>query len=140
MKNYFFAAIAVLVFSGFAHGQRSGNLMIGGGLDLIKSDFNEFGGKVQMGFEVNYFIISTFSVSGGAEFWTQGSNSLAIGMRWYPVSNVFFRFRGLIGENDISTGLGFSKPLNKNWRLETTGDYYFVGDFGVRLGVAYLLK
>jgi len=60
-----------------------------------------------------------------------------MGMRWYGNDHVFVRFRGLIGANDAAIGLGYSKPLSQNLRFEGMGDFYFVGNLGLRFGVIY---
>ena len=64
-----------------------------------------------------------------------------MGARWYANEHVFLRFRGLIGDNDASLGLGYAKAIDKNLRLEGLGDYYFGGAaFALRFGVSYILK
>lgn len=128
-----------LAFSTLA--QTSSNIMVGGGLDLIKSDINGFAEKVQTGFEANYFINRSFSVSGGFEIWSSNNNSLMLGLRWYPVQKLFVRFRGLIGQDDVGIGAGYAHVLNANWRLEGIADYYLdQGELGLRLGVAYVIR
>ena len=115
--------------------------MIGGGLDIIKSDINTFAGKVQTGFEANYFVTRSFSVSGGFEIWSASNNSLALGLRWYPISNLFARFRGLIGQDDFGIGLGYAHVLNSNWQVEGVSDYFLdQGELGLRIGVAYVFR
>lgn len=131
--------IILLVVAG-AKAQGTGDLLIGAGLDLLKSNNSGFGDQVQIGAEVNYFINSEFSVTGGLENWTAGTTSLVLGGRYYIQNNVFARIRGIIGDNDISVGGGYSHSLNKNWKLEAMGDIYFEGDFAIRGGVAYLLN
>jgi len=121
--------------------QTSSNIMVGGGLDLIKSDINGFAEKVQAGFEANYFINRSFSVSGGFEIWSSNNNSFMLGLRWYPVQKLFVRFRGLIGQDDVGIGAGYAHVLNANWRLEGIADYYLdQGELGLRLGVAYVIR
>lgn len=132
----FITFIAFQVYS-----QTSGNVMIGGGLDVIKSDINSFASKVQTGFEANYFINRSFSVSGGFEIWSTGNNSLMFGLRWYPVSNLFTRFRGLIGQDDFGIGVGYAHVLNSHWQVEGIGDYFLdQGELGIRVGVAYVFR
>jgi hypothetical protein len=134
-----FLMILMIVFS--SKGQTSGNIMIGGGFDIIKSDINTFAGKVQTGFEANYFINRSFSISGGFEIWSAGNNSVALGLRWYPISNLFTRFRGLIGQDDFGIGLGYAYVLNANWQIEGVGDYFLnQGELGLRMGVAYVIR
>ena len=136
-----FMILLLLACTFRANAQTSGNLMAGGGFDLIKSDINSFAGKVQAGFEANYFITRSFSVSGGFEIWSTQNNSLALGLRWYPVSNLFARFRGLIGQDDFGIGVGYAHVLNSNWQVEGIGDYFLdQGELGLRLGVAYVFR
>lgn len=123
----------------FVKAQGTGDMLIGAGLDIIKSNNTGFGNQVQLGAEFNYFINSEFSVTGGFENWTAGTTSLVLGGRYYIQNNIFARIRGIIGDNDISVGGGYSHPLNKHWKLEAMGDVYFGGDFAIRGGVAYLL-
>lgn len=128
-----------LAFSTMA--QTSSNIMVGGGLDLIKSDIIGFAEKVQTGFEANYFINRSFSVSGGFEIWSSNNNSLMLGLRWYPIQKLFVRFRGLIGQDDVGIGAGYAHVLNANWRLEGIADYYLdQRELGLRLGVAYVIR
>jgi len=61
-------------------------------------------------------------------------------MRWYPVENIFARFRGLIGENEVSLGAGYWRNLDEHWRFEGMADLYFQGDIAFRVGVAYLFR
>ena len=132
----------ILVFTAFtSKAQTSGNIMVGGGLDLIKSDNNGFAEKVQAGFEANYFINRSFTVSGGFEVWSSHNNSLMLGLRWYPVQKFFLRFRGLIGQDDVGLGAGYAHVLNANWRLEGIADYYLdQSELGLRLGVAHVFR
>ena len=102
--------IVIVLLLGFtkSYTQSTGSIMIGGGLDLLKSDNNKIADKAQVGFEVNYFLLRNYSVTGGLEIWTQGNESLILGMRWYPVENIFARFRGLIGnKSEVSLGAGY---------------------------------
>ena len=132
--------VTVILFAAIsAKAQGAGDLLIGAGLDILKSNNTGFGDQVQLGVEANYFINSEFSVTGGVENWTAGKTSLIIGGRYYIQENIFARVRGIIGDNDISVGGGYSYPLSKNWRVEAMGDIYFEGDFALRGGVAYLL-
>jgi hypothetical protein len=136
---YFLVAILLITYA--SYGQTSGNVMVGGGMDIIKSDINTFAGKVQTGFEANYFINRSFSVSGGFEIWSASNNSLVLGLRWYPFSNLFTRFRGLIGQDDFGIGVGYAHVLNSNWQIEGVGDYFLdQGELGLRIGVAYVFR
>ncbi|WHZ06304.1 MAG: hypothetical protein OJF59_000056 [Cytophagales bacterium] len=118
------------------------DFMIGGGLDLLKTDNHALLKKAQIGLEANYFVVRHFSVGLGTEIWTTNQkSSFVMGARWYANDKVFFRFRGLIGANDASLGLGFAHPINKDLRLEGLGDYYFGGNaFALRLGLGYILR
>ena len=121
--------------------QSTNDFLISGGLDLIKTDNSKIFDKAQFGLEVNYFIQRRFSVGAGAELWTQGANSFVLGARWYPSDNIFLRFRGLIGYNDAALGVGYAKPLSKNFRIEGMADLYFKRpDFGLRAGVSYVIN
>ena len=127
---------------GFTVGAQSTNdIMIGGGLDFIKTDNREVFDKAQLGVEANYFVVRHFAVTVGAEVWTRQDESFVMGARWYGVENVFVRFRGLIGDNDVAIGGGYSKPIGENLRLEAMGDFYVEAtEFGIRVGVSYILK
>lgn len=132
--------IVGLLLAGYiVKAQGTGDLMLGGGLDILKSSNSGFGDQVQLGIEGNYFINSQFTATAGFENWTAGSTSFVIGTRYYIQDNIFARIRGIFGENDISIGGGYSHPLNKHWRVEAMGDIYFEGDFAIRGGVAYVL-
>ena len=141
MKKYSLLILIVFLL-GFArsNAQSTGSIMAGGGLDLLKSDINNIADKSQVGFEVNYFLLRNYSVTGGLEIWTRGNESLLLGMRWYPVENIFARFRGLIGENEVSIGAGYWRNIDNNWRFEGMADLYFQGDVAFRAGVAYLFR
>lgn len=136
------SALAVLILLSLtAFGQSSNDFMISGGLDLIKTDFNNPFEKAQIGLEANYFVVRNFSAGAGVEIWTDQKSSFVMGARWYPMDNVFVRFRGLIGANDAAIGAGWAKPLNETWRFEAMGDFFFgQTEFSVRAGVSYLIK
>ncbi|MBL7857223.1 MAG: hypothetical protein JNM57_06000 [Cyclobacteriaceae bacterium] len=139
MKNVLLTACLCFLISA-AHSQIAHDYMIGGGLDLIKTDNHSFFGKAQLGTEFNYFLARPFTATAGFEFWTDDKISFVLGSRWYPIEDFFVRARGLIGENDLSLGAGWSKPLNDNLRFEAIGDFYFAGEFSIRAGVAYLIR
>lgn len=121
--------------------QSTHDFLVGGALDLVKTDIIKAFSKAQVGLEGHYFIARHFAMGAGIETWSKQKDSFMLGMRWYPVDKVFFRFRGLIGVNDASLGVGYSKPLSKFWRLEGMGDYYFdASDFAVRAGVSYVIR
>jgi len=97
--------------------------------------------RAQVGMEIHYFVVRHFAVGIGTEIWTTNQkNSFMMGVRWYGNDHVFVRFRGLIGANDAAIGLGYSKPLSQNLRFEGMGDFYFVGNLGLRFGLSYILK
>jgi len=140
MKRVFWISVFITCMTE-AFAQSSGSFMIGVGGDVIKTDIRNFADKGQMGAELNYFIIRNFTVTGGFELWTAGRESFVLGMRYYPVKNLFARFRGLIGANQVDLGAGYSYPLNKNWKIEGIGDFYFdSSEFAFRIGVAYLIR
>lgn len=132
--------LSVTVF--FARAQSTHDFMLGGGLDILKTDNHALLKKAQIGFEANYFVIRHFSVGVGTELWTTNQkSSFVFGTRWYANDHVFLRFRGLIGANDASLGLGYAHALNNTLRLEGLGDYYFGGGaFALRFGVGFVLK
>jgi len=115
--------------------------MVGGNMDLIKTDYSSFFDKGQVGLEANYFVVRHFAASGGLELWTKQKSSFMMGMRWYPHDHVFVRLRGLIGANDVSVGGGWAKPINDRWRFEAMGDFYVTNtEFAIRAGVCYVIK
>lgn len=116
------------------------DIMVGGGFDLIKTDNDGLVTKVQVGGEVNYFVTRQFTGTAGFDIWSNDNASFVIGGRWYPADHFFTRVRGLIGENDLSIGAGWSKPINESLRFEAIGDFYFKLDFAVRIGVAYVIR
>ncbi len=121
--------------------QSTHDVLVGGGMDLIKSGSDGLLKRAQVGLEIHYFVERRFAVGIGTEIWTTNQkNSFMMGMRWYANDHVFVRFRGLIGANDAAIGLGYSKPLSKNLRFEGMGDFYFVGNLGFRCGLSYILK
>jgi len=121
--------------------QSTHDVLVGGAMDFIKTDNNGLFKKAQFGMEANYFVVRHFAVGAGAEIWTTNQkNSFMMGMRWYANDHVFLRFRGLIGANDASLGLGYAKPINKNVLFESLGDFYFTGKFGLRFGLSFILK
>ncbi|HEV8512342.1 MAG TPA: hypothetical protein VGQ59_03665 [Cyclobacteriaceae bacterium] len=140
IKKYF---LTLLVFSLaiISRAQSTHDVMVGGAMDLIKTDIKSAFNKAQFGFEANYFVVRHFAVGAGAEIWTTNQkNSFMMGMRWYANDHVFLRFRGLIGANDATIGLGYAKPINKNVLFESMGDFYFKGQFGLRFGLSFILK
>lgn len=139
MRTLFFA----LLFTGLSaqgFSQIANDFMVGGGFDLIKTDNSGVFEKFQTGVEFNYFLHRRFTGTAGFELWTDQDLSFVLGGRWYPIDNLFVRLRALIGENDLSTGAGWSQPISESWRVEAMGDFYFEGTFGMRVGIAYLIR
>lgn len=131
--------LLVVVFNSIA--QSNNDIMIGGSMDLIKTDYSSFLDKGQIGLEANYFVVRHFAASGGIELWTKQKSSFMMGMRWYPHDHVFIRMRGLIGANEVAIGGGWAKPINDNWRFEAIGDFFVTDtEFAIRAGVSYVIK
>ncbi|MBT1686072.1 hypothetical protein [Dawidia soli] len=137
-----FAAVAfTLSFIAFSSSaQIARDFMAGGALDLIKTDNNKLLEKAQVGVECNYFVTRQFTGSAGFEVWANQGVSFAVGGRWFPVEEAFVRLRGLIGENDLSLGAGWAKPINDRVKFEAMGDFYFQGDFTIRAGIQYIIR
>jgi hypothetical protein len=56
-------------------------------------------------------------------------------------SDLFFvRTRCFVGNNDVAIGGGWNKPLGEKLRFEAMGDFYFKGDFAIRVGINYLFR
>jgi len=141
MKKLITLIIFLSLTDGVAFSQSRGSFMVGAGGDAIKTDIRNFADKAQVGAELNYFLLRNFTVTGGFEYWSAQQASFVLGMRYYPVRNLFARFRGLIGVNQVDLGAGYSYPLNKNWKLEGIGDFYFdSSEFAFRIGAAYLIR
>jgi hypothetical protein len=136
----FFLVSMLLLSATHAFPQIAKDFLVGGGFDIIKTDNDGLARKAQVGFEGNYFITKQFTATGGLELWSDNKASLVMGGRWYPMENFFTRVRGLIGENDISFGAGWNKPIDKNWHFEAIGDFYFEGEFAVRAGLMYVIR
>ncbi|MEL6535253.1 MAG: hypothetical protein AAFQ98_07580 [Bacteroidota bacterium] len=134
MRKALYLTLLLALFSTASKAQ----FLVTGGIDIIKSDFNGVGQKIQIGTDLNYFVAKKFSISGGFEFWTNGSPSVTVGARFYPIRPVFIRMRGLIGENDVAFGLGYGLGLTERIRLEVMGDYYLIdSEAALRAGLAY---
>ncbi|NOT75977.1 MAG: outer membrane beta-barrel protein [Cyclobacteriaceae bacterium] len=142
MKNFLIALFFCLTaISFYANAQATNDILIGGGLDVVKTDNVKVFDKAQIGFEANYFIQRRFAIGAGLEIWTRQRNSFVMGVRWYANDNIFLRFRGLIGANDASFGAGYSKPIGKNWRFEALGDFFFDSQrFALRGGLSYVIR
>lgn len=120
--------------------QTANDIMAGAYVDLIKTDNITFFGKSEDALEVNYFVFDQFSASAAVELWTPKQFNFVPGVRWYPVDDAFIRVRGLLGENDISIGAGWVKPINDQWKFESIGDFYFSVDFAIRVGIVYVIE
>ncbi len=127
-------------FNYFSFAQKAHDILIGVNADLIKSDNDGFFEKGQVGVEGNYYFSQKFSITTGAEWWTRDKVSLALGARWFPIDDAYVRVRGLVGEQDISVGAGWAKPLQDNFRLEAMADLYFSGHIAIRAGIGYLIR
>jgi hypothetical protein len=139
MNKLFIAVFLVVPY--FLFSQDTGNFLMGSHLDLIKSDHDGYFQKVQVGLEVNYFLSKKFTGTFGVEFWTRDGASAVVGTRWYPSTDAFVRVRGLLGGNDdVSIGGGWAKPLSETLRFESMADFYFEGNFSIRAGLAYLIR
>lgn len=140
MNKFLVSALLALV-SFTLQAQSSNDILVGGGLDLIKTDNNQLFDKAQIGLEAHYFVVRNFAAGAGFEIWPQQKSSFMMGMRWYAHDHVFIRLRGLIGANDVAIGGGWAKPIKENWRFEAMGDFY-VGEteFAIRAGVSYIIK
>ena len=139
--KYLLILALVFCLSQGAKGQSTGDIMLGGGLDLIKTDNPGVFEKAQAGLEINYFVVRHFAVGLGTEVWSDQRSSFTMGARWYANEHVFARFRGLIGANDVSLGGGFSKALSEYLRLEAIGDFYLEStEFGARIGLSYVIR
>ncbi|MBT1705744.1 hypothetical protein [Chryseosolibacter indicus] len=132
--------ISSFCFSYNCIAQSAKDFIIGTQLDLIKSDYDVYFSKAQAGLEVNYFITEQYTATAGLEIWTDDETSAVVGMRWYPIVDGFIRLRGLIGANDVSIGGGWAKPFSETWRVEAITDFYFEGNFSIRVGLAYLFR
>jgi len=141
MRKIVLGLLLILSITSSIHAQSSNDILVIGGFDLIKTDYNSAFDKAQLGVEGNYFIVRNFAAGAGVEIWTEQKSSFVMGMRWYAMDHVFVRFRGLIGANDAAIGGGWAKPINDNWRFEAIGDFYFgQTEFSIRAGVSYIIK
>jgi hypothetical protein len=140
MKKLILIAILATAFA--ASAQSTKDVLLGAAFDLVKTDNQKLFGKAQFGIEGNYFVVRHFAVGAGVEQWTAGpTTSFVMGARWYPTDKLFVRFRGLIGANDATAGVGWSQPFKNSFRLEAMGDFYFGStEFALRVGGAFVLK
>lgn len=139
--KYFFILFLLLGSMHHASAQSTSDILLGGGLDLIKTDNPGLFEKVQVGLEMNYFVARHFAVGVGGEIWSEERSSFTMGARWYANENIFVRFRGLIGANDAALGAGYAKNLTEYLRLEAMGDLYISQpEFALRIGLSYVIK
>jgi hypothetical protein len=128
-----------MLITGSCFAQIQKDFLIGLHLDLIKSDQSAYFQRAQFGGEINYYLSTKFTATGGLEYWTSNKQfSAVIGARWFPVEEAFVRVRGLVGVNDISIGAGWAKPFKESWRFESIADVYFDGQIAIRVGFAHL--
>ena len=142
MVKRLFLILTLIVSASHLSAQSTNDFLVGAAMDFLKTDIDQVFEKVQLGIEGHYFVVRNFAVGAGGEFWTTNQqNSFMMGMRWYPSDNFFVRFRGLIGANEAALGGAWTKPLNKDLRLEVMGDYFFVStEFALRAGVSLVLR
>ncbi|MFK7952736.1 MAG: hypothetical protein AB8B73_07790 [Ekhidna sp.] len=114
---------------------------LAGGVNLLTTPFFENVPKYQLGVEANYFMQSSFALTGGLEF-IEKDVAGSLGMRYYPIDPVFLRMRGILSaDSDLALGMGYAIKLNKKWRVETMADYFAVSsNFAIRLGLGVSLK
>jgi hypothetical protein len=135
------AWLILLVAHGFlSNAQSEGDVLVGINVDLIKSDYDGYFQKTQVGLEGNYFFSQKFTATAGVEVWTREGVSAVIGLRWFPINDAYIRARALIGQNDLSIGGGWSKPMTEELRFESMADFYFNGTFCIRAGLAFLIR
>ncbi|HYC83754.1 MAG TPA: hypothetical protein VEB86_00975 [Chryseosolibacter sp.] len=133
--------ILFLVVTAYSYAQKAGDILVGTQVDLIKSDYDTYFQKAQAGLEFNYFFSGEFSGTAGLEFWTREGVSGVVGARWYPSEEAYVRLRGLLGNfGDVSIGGGWAKPMTEHLRFESMADFYFAGNFSIRIGLAYLIS
>lgn len=136
----FIITLIALSFVSYTQAQIAGDMLFGGGIDLIKTDNEKVFNKMQLGLETNYYFTRNLTGSAGFELWVGDKTSISLGGRWYMIDAAFLRVRALIGENDLSIGGGWTRPIGKDLKIEALGDFYFEGEFGVRVGLVYVLR
>ena len=136
----FLSLLFFVLLANLAHAQIAHDYMVGVSSDLIKTDNSGAFKKIQAGAEFNYFVHRRITVTTGFELWTADEISFVIGGRWFPTEDFFVRARGLVGTNEVSLGGGWVKPLNESFRFEATGDFYFKGEFAIRVGLHYVFR
>lgn len=125
--KHFLALFLFISTSQLMLAQSTSDIMLGGGLDLIKTDNSGLFEKVQVGVELNYFVARHFAVGIGSEIWSENRNSFTMGARWYANDNIFVRFRGLIGANDVAIGAGYAKALTQYLALKEWATFTLTG-------------
>ncbi len=137
MKKLFTIVILIMAFNVM---ESKAQWRIAGGIDLLSTPFFENVPKYRFGVEANYFVASSFALTGGLEFIEKDLGG-SVGLRYYPINPVFLRMRGILKDNsDFAIGMGYAIGLNSKWRLETMADYFAVSSgFAMRLGVAVKL-
>ena len=140
MRLTFLAFVFAFLSAETVFGQIAHDVLVGAHADLMKTDHDELLRKAQFGVEANYFITRDFTATAGFDIWTADEFSFIIGARWFPIEDAFVRARGYIGQNDLSLGAGWTKPLSSDFKLEAIGDFYFSLDFAVRVGVVYVIR
>jgi hypothetical protein len=130
----------LLVLPVLSIAQKARDWMGGINMDLVKSDYNGFFTRAQVGLEFNYFLSSKFTATAGVETWTRAKSSAVIGTRWYPTREAYIRARGLAGANLLSIGGGWLKPMSENLQFEAMTDLYSNGYFSIRAGFAYFFR
>lgn len=139
MRKHLFLTVALLSVVLWANGQDH-SILIGVHTDLMKTDHAKVFDKAQFGIEGNYIINKDFTATAGFDVWTADEFSFIAGARWYPSEEAFLRLRGYVGQNDLSFGAGWAKPINEDFRFEAIGDFYFSIDFAIRVGVVYIIR
>ncbi len=137
MNKFLSIVVFVVLFNLF---ESKAQWRIAGGIDFLSTPFFENVPKYRFGIEANYFANNKLALTGGLEFIEKNMAGSA-GFRYYPIHPVFIRMRGILKENsDLAIGMGYSIGLNRNWRLETMGDYFAVSSgFAMRIGLAVSL-
>jgi hypothetical protein len=136
-----FPVCFLLLGAHLCYSQQQTDFLIATQMDLIKSDYDGYFQKTQVGLEANYFISEKFTASAGLEFWTRDGVTAAVGTRWYPSRDAFIRARALFGSfGDVSIGGGWAKPMSETLRFESMADFYFAGNYSIRIGLAYLIR
>lgn len=140
MKKIIF--IMAIVLGLFATNESQAQWRLNAGVDLLKTPFFEPFPAIQVGMEMNYFIVNRVAFTGGFEYWQKPDLfGASVGARFYPISPVFIRMRGILAaESDFAIGFGYAIKLNRDWRLELMSDYFAVNqDFAIRFGIGYSL-